>query len=341
MGNELPVFPQGSAYIMPIAELQLAVVRRQAVEAFARNVMIEGTDYGKIPGTDKNTLLKPGAEKLCSFFGLVPEFVVTHEVLDFDGSGAGNGEALLYYRVRCDLYRDGIKVGSGDASCGSREKKYRWTNEKAACPNCGKELRLSKEGGGWYCWAKQGGCGKTYTFAQVPRPTGKVPNPDIADLDNTILKMAEKRALIAATLIATNVSEFFTQDMEDFVDAAPIVEASAPPAPAKATSASTNGKAAAGSKKATEATLEKISMLGLELRGDEWDESDAASWVSEERTKAFRELTQEEADKLLERLKKNKAKLAREAADAAAVEAPKQAPVAPSIHVDQVEEMPF
>jgi hypothetical protein len=34
---------------------------------------------------------------------------------------------------------------------------------------------------------------------------------------NTILKMAQKRALIAATLIATGASDYFTQDMEDFI----------------------------------------------------------------------------------------------------------------------------
>ena len=43
----------------------------------------------------------------------------------------------------------------------------------------------------------------------------RIPNPDAADVVNTIQKMAQKRALVAATLIATSASEFFTQDMED------------------------------------------------------------------------------------------------------------------------------
>jgi hypothetical protein len=43
----------------------------------------------------------------------------------------------------------------------------------------------------------------------------RVPNPDGADVVNTIQKMAQKRALVAATLIATSASEFFTQDVED------------------------------------------------------------------------------------------------------------------------------
>jgi len=45
--------------------------------------------------------------------------------------------------------------------------------------------------------------------------TGRVPNPDTADVVNTIQKMAQKRALVPATLLATSGSEFFTQDLED------------------------------------------------------------------------------------------------------------------------------
>ena len=46
-----------------------------------------------------------------------------------------------------------------------------------------------------------------------------IPNPDISDQVNTILKIAKKRAFIDATLLAVNASEFFSQDLEDFADA--------------------------------------------------------------------------------------------------------------------------
>jgi hypothetical protein len=42
-----------------------------------------------------------------------------------------------------------------------------------------------------------------------------VPNDRIMDLANTILKMADKRALVAATINATGVSDLFTQDLDD------------------------------------------------------------------------------------------------------------------------------
>jgi len=56
------------------------------------------------------------------------------------------------------------------------------------------------------------------------------------DLENTVLKMAEKRALIAATLVAYGLSDQFTQDAEDSPVApetdAETVDATAEPEPA-------------------------------------------------------------------------------------------------------------
>lgn len=40
----------------------------------------------------------------------------------------------------------------------------------------------------------------------------------IFDLPNTLCKMAQKRAMVAAVLVATGASEFFTQDIEDWQD---------------------------------------------------------------------------------------------------------------------------
>jgi hypothetical protein len=35
----------------------------------ARRIMVKDQDFGEIPGTQAEILLKPGAEKLCNFFG--------------------------------------------------------------------------------------------------------------------------------------------------------------------------------------------------------------------------------------------------------------------------------
>lgn len=54
---------------------------------------------------------------------------------------------------------------------------------------------------------------KKYRFDKYGKP-----NPRIYDCVNTIAKMAMKRSLLSAVLVATGASELFTQDMEDFAE---------------------------------------------------------------------------------------------------------------------------
>ena len=59
---------------LPAMSMEVALARRSAIVEFTRRIMVKELDFGEIPGTNKPTLLKPGAEKLCNFFGLEPEF---------------------------------------------------------------------------------------------------------------------------------------------------------------------------------------------------------------------------------------------------------------------------
>jgi hypothetical protein len=85
--------------------------------------MKEDVHYGVIPGTQKPTLLKPGAEKLLLTFRLAPQY----EVLS---SHEENG--FLAYTVRCTLTHitSGNVIASGIGTCNSRENKYRWRSTK-------------------------------------------------------------------------------------------------------------------------------------------------------------------------------------------------------------------
>ena len=207
---------------LPVLSIEQAQGRREALVKYVGSLMKEGIDYGKIPGSPKDarpTLLKPGAEKLSSFFGLSPEFELASSVEDW--TGEDHGEPLFYYRYKCQLTRNGRVLGSGEGSANSWETKYRYRKGDRLCPQCAAPAIISdgfaKEGG-WLCFKKKGGCGAKFPLAYpeiVNQPIGKVKNEDIADLVNTLQKMAQKRALIAATLIATGASEFYTQDMDD------------------------------------------------------------------------------------------------------------------------------
>ena len=285
MANEI-IVAGGAEMFMPVMDVKQAVARRGALVGFVQGIMVKGADYGAVPGTDKPTLLKPGAEKLTTFFGLAPVFVSERIVEEFGDDGR---EPLFFYRYRCELYRAGTLVGSGIGSCNSRESKYRYRNAARVCPHCGKPAIIKGQeqyGGGWVCFKKKDGCGAKFADndpAIVNQQMGKVPNPDVADLVNTIDKMAQKRALIAAVLIAVNASEFFTQDVEDMVIDAEYTVASAErkesaaksnPAPTATVTTTGNGGAGNGSgngHKPTAAALKAFHATGSRLYGQDWD----------------------------------------------------------------------
>ena len=209
--------------LMPALTLQQAAERYNAVVAYvSSNLMKKDVDYGVIPGTPKPTLLKPGAEKLCTFFGLASHFQILTSIEDWMGEHH-DGEPFFYYLYRCQLWRGDLLVAEGDGSCNSWEKKYRWRSADRLCPHCNKPTIIKgreEYGGGWLCFTKKGGCGAKFRDGDESiesQVVGHVPNPDIADQVNTVQKMAQKRALVQATLLAVNASEFFTQDVEDMM----------------------------------------------------------------------------------------------------------------------------
>lgn len=217
------VLQTGNDFLVPAASLEQVLATYQWKKDFIERVLVSGVDFGVTPGTsDKPSLKKPGAEKMASFFGLAPVFEDVATAEDWTGAEHG-GEPFFYYRQKCKLYRADRLIASADGSCNSWEKKYRYRNSERVCPQCGKPTIIkgkAEYGGGFICFAKKGGCGAKFADNApeiVNQEVGQVKNPDVAEQTNTILKMAQKRALVAAVLIATNASDYFTQDLDDFV----------------------------------------------------------------------------------------------------------------------------
>ena len=192
----------------------------------------EGVHYGIVPGTNKPSLLKPGAEKIAMMFRLVPNYQT--ERIDLPNS---HREVI----VTCTLTHapSGITSGQGIGSASTLESKHRYRGAGGrTCPSCGAlSVKASKKefGGGYYCDKKGGGCGEGFKPGTPDyeildaAPVVRLENPDPADQYNTVLKMAQKRALVAAVLTATAASDIFTQDLED--DPAAGDPAAAPRAP--------------------------------------------------------------------------------------------------------------
>ena len=206
-------------YISPVVGIEEAKSKFDMVRQYTAKCLTKDIDYGKVSGVAKPSLLKPGAEKICSLFGLTPKFTCVDKIMNWNGDGNPDFEPFFYFEYRCDLYRGGEFVASCDASCNSWEKKYRYRKGGLVCPDCGKQtLMKSKYDAGYYCNAKSGGCGHKFQANDTRisnQSIGDQKNFDTAEQVNTFQKMAQKRAYVGATLIACNLSEYYTQDVED------------------------------------------------------------------------------------------------------------------------------
>lgn len=169
------------------------VARTRLVREVMEAVMKKDSHYGVIPGTKKPTLFLPGAEKLLMTFNLAPTLVV--EDL--------SAPDVARYRVHAHIVdsQRGVVVGAGVGECSSDEEKYRW--RKAACKEEFEETPEDRRRSKWIApYGK-----KPFQVQQVRT------NP--ADIANTVLKMAKKRALVDGAKSTTAASDVFEQDLED------------------------------------------------------------------------------------------------------------------------------
>lgn len=195
--NEIIEMPRREAAGLAAGEMHRfsAVEIRQRVnlvQEVMQGIMKRDTHYGTIPGTPKPTLYKPGAEVLCVTFRVAQ----TYRIEDLSTPD------IARYRVTCigTHQTTGIVLGEGLGECSSGEEKYKWRSavcleEFETTPENLRRVKFGKKSGGFY------------KANQV--------RTEAADLSNTVLKMACKRAMIAMTLNVTAASDIFTQDIED------------------------------------------------------------------------------------------------------------------------------
>lgn len=223
MTQALTVQEQESATQLVI-DPRVAKQQLQALQAVVKDVMREGEHFGVIPGTDKMTLLKAGAEMLCNVYGFMLDRIeIIEKTEQWDVPIGPTTFPLFRYIMRATLKNSrGLTIAEGVGECNSYETKYRWRSANRKCPICEQPAIIkgkSEYGGGWVCFAKKGGCGAKFKDgdpAIEAQPTGRQPNEAIYDQINTLIKMAKKRAYVDAALSATRTSNVFTQDMEDF-----------------------------------------------------------------------------------------------------------------------------
>lgn len=139
-------------------------------------------DFGVIPGTKKRSLFKQGAEKLQKLFRLGCKFHIVDKEIDKSANFA-----MFTYKAEVFDIKSGALIAECEASANSQEVKY-------------------KERTKWIKKKRPDGT----TFSE-----SILEETPIFDIMNTLQKMAQKRAMIGATLLATGASEYFSQDMLD------------------------------------------------------------------------------------------------------------------------------
>lgn len=145
------------------------------IQYLMQNVLKQGEHFGVIPGTGKNA--KPTLfQSGAEKIAYMFHLVPTYQVRKELLDG-GHRE----YEVQCVLKsrETGQEVGGGMGLCSTMESKYRYR----------------------YVWRNN--------------QKERVENPDIADVYNTVMKMAKKRAFVDAVKSTTAASDIFTQDVED------------------------------------------------------------------------------------------------------------------------------
>lgn len=238
-GQQIVPAPAPTLAVTPQVEARELVQRLNVIREAAESAMTENVDYGNVPGTDKPTLFKPGAEKLSVLFQL--------DVQLANEKQWGPGEHLtVISRATVFHAPTGARLGYGEGVCTTKERKYAYRQAQRKCPSCGVEAVIkgkAEYGGGWICWKKRDGCGAKFADgdqAIESQEAGEIENPDLPDLWNTVVKMAEKRARVDAVLAVTGASAIFTQDVEDSAPPAGVGD----PGPAESPPATPQGAGA-------------------------------------------------------------------------------------------------
>jgi hypothetical protein len=159
-----------------------ASARAEWVREMRRAVLAEGTDYAVLPGTDKPTLLKPGAEVLLLAAGF--GFAMTK----IDDSDARAHHGVTY---KASVHRaDGFVVAECEGFAGYDESRFFTSAEDAAR--------------------------RERAYAEHDRRPAKPERMvEYRAPWNTLVKMAQKRALVGATLNACAASGLFIADLDD------------------------------------------------------------------------------------------------------------------------------
>lgn len=121
MSNEMMVQEVNPMMIiegLKIDRVQDSMNKIQQFQKVVQGTLSPDHDYGSaFPGSNKPSLLKPGAEKILMLLGLASEYEIIEKIQDYE-------DGFFAYTVRCVLTKAGQVITEGLGHCNSKEKKY-------------------------------------------------------------------------------------------------------------------------------------------------------------------------------------------------------------------------
>ncbi len=114
--SELQVFNPS----LPVTQDMLSDMKTQRalLKDFVSSQLRRDIDYGIVPGTKKESLFKPGAEKLRGLFGLNVKLECSSQQLD-------RKDNFAMYTYKAQIFRGDNLIAECEGSTNSQEKKYR------------------------------------------------------------------------------------------------------------------------------------------------------------------------------------------------------------------------
>lgn len=190
--------------LRPVAPVGDIIRAQEETRDFIARALQVGRDYGVIPGTErkdkdgkdisKKNLLKAGSERVCAGFGVRPDYQVLEQEIDHDREVPWKKSKKVW-----------LNRHKGD-------REFRWEDTTGFSTGLYRYVvlcTLIHVESGVIVGSGIGSC-STMEGKYVDRPR---------ESENTVLKMAKKRAFVDATLTTFGLSDAFTQDLEDMRDA--------------------------------------------------------------------------------------------------------------------------
>jgi len=176
------------------------LVQIQAFQLFVQKNLTKGKDYGIIKGVSKKpSLWKPGAEKVIKLMDLAGTWEFVDRLEEWPEGGIPFFNYTIKYKAVSLLTDQVVEEGIGSANSMESKFRFRWVPKKDVPAGVSLDDLPTRKRTGRY--------GEYVQY--------RIESEDIASLQNSILKMAKKRAMVDAALAVGRLSDIFTQDLED------------------------------------------------------------------------------------------------------------------------------